>query len=110
SAQDVLARFEALPLALRQAFLRSVYFAELRAGGREYNDLQGPRPGSYLRGRQAIAALFPEGAAREGGISMFGPSGVRSVGGGSIQLLAPGGQIVVGVQGVAPPGSAGLIT
>ena len=41
---------------------------------------------------------------------MFGPSGVRSVGGGSIQLLAPGGQIVVGVQGVAPPGSAGLIT
>ena len=106
----MLARFEALPLALRQAFLRSVYFAELRAGGREYNDLQGPRPGSYLRGRQAIAALFPEGAAREGGISMFGPSGVRSVGGGSIQLLAPGGQIVVGVQGVAPPGSAGLIT
>ena len=41
---------------------------------------------------------------------MFGPSGVRSVGGGSIQALAPGGQIVVGVQGVAPPGSAGLIT
>lgn len=52
SDQDVLARFEALPLALRQAFLRSVYFAELRAGGREYNDLQGPRPGSYLRGRR----------------------------------------------------------
>ena len=62
SDQDVLARFEALPLAPRQAFLRSVYFAELRAGGREYNDLQRPRPGSYLRGRQAIAALFPEGA------------------------------------------------
>ena len=34
SDQDVLARFETLPLALRQAFLRSVYFAELRAGGR----------------------------------------------------------------------------
>ena len=31
SDQDVLARFETLPLALRQAFLRSVYFAELRA-------------------------------------------------------------------------------
>ena len=43
SDQDVLARFETLPLALRQAFLRSVYFAELRAGGREYNDAQGPR-------------------------------------------------------------------
>ena len=41
---------------------------------------------------------------------MFGPSGVRSVGGGSIQALAPGGQIVVGVQGAAPPSSAGLIT
>ena len=64
----------------------------------------------FVPARPPIAALFPEGAAREGGISMFGPSGVRSVGGGSIQLLAPGGQIVVGVQGVAPPGSAGLIT
>ncbi|WP_246893167.1 filamentous haemagglutinin family protein [Achromobacter xylosoxidans] len=110
SDAEVLARFEAMPLALRQGFLRSVYFAELRAGGREYNDAQGPRPGSYLRGRQAIAALFPEGAAREGGIAMSGASGVRTVAGGSIQLLAPGGQIVVGVPGIAPPGSAGLIT
>uniref|UniRef100_UPI001F14774E filamentous haemagglutinin family protein n=1 Tax=Alcaligenes xylosoxydans xylosoxydans TaxID=85698 RepID=UPI001F14774E len=110
SDEEVLARFAAMPLALRQGFLRSVYFAELRAGGREYNDAQGPRPGSYLRGRQAIAALFPEGVAREGGIAMSGASGVRTVAGGSIQLLAPGGQIVVGVPGITPPGSAGLIT
>ena len=53
SDRTMLARFETLPLALRQAFLRSVYFAELRAGGREYNDAQGPRPGSYLRGRRS---------------------------------------------------------
>ena len=104
SDQDVLARFETLPLALRQAFLRSVYFAELRAGGRVQRRARAAS--GFIPARPPIAALFPEGAAREGGISMFGPSGVRSVGGGSIQALAPGGQIVVGVQGVAPPGSA----
>ncbi len=36
------------------------YFAELTAGGREYNDADSPRYGSYLRGRDAIATLFPD--------------------------------------------------
>ncbi|MGJ7524741.1 filamentous haemagglutinin family protein [Variovorax sp. GB1P17] len=110
------AYFKTLAPEQQRVFLRSVYFAELRAGGREYNDVNGPRYGSYLRGRGMIATLFPDLDAagqeivRKGDIIMYGPSGVHTDFGGDIQMLAPGGQIVVGVQGAVPPGSAGVIT
>ena len=51
--------FSKLPDAQQRAFLRNVYYAELRAAGREYNEAGGPRQGSYLRGREAIATLLP---------------------------------------------------
>ncbi|WP_152535493.1 filamentous haemagglutinin family protein [Bradyrhizobium sp. Ai1a-2] len=96
----------------QNVFLRQIYFAELKAGGREYNDPDSTRFQSYLRGREAIATLFPDtGAeARAGDIIMFGGAGVRSLVGGDIQMFAPSGQIVVGVEGQVPPGSAGVIT
>ncbi|WP_421567407.1 filamentous haemagglutinin family protein [Stenotrophomonas sp. PD6] len=111
-----VALFDALPPAQQRLFLRQVYHAELRAAGREYNDPDSPRFGSYLRGREAIATLLPEKddagktIDRRGDIVMFGGSGVRTQAGGTIDMLAPGGQIVVGVQGVVPPASAGLVT
>ncbi|HDS1146149.1 MULTISPECIES: filamentous haemagglutinin family protein [Stenotrophomonas] len=113
---DALIAFDALPSEQQRIFLRQVYYAELREGGREYNDAEGPRFGSYLRGREAIATLLPDrngaGAslARTGDIVMYGGSGVRTQAGGNIELMAPGGQIVVGVQGVVPPSTAGLVT
>ncbi|MCA1452680.1 hypothetical protein I6F35_05535 [Bradyrhizobium sp. BRP22] len=63
---------------------------------------------SYLRGRQAIAALFPDkdtngNAIRyQGDITLFGGSGVTTKFGGDIQLLAPGGQVVLDVEGEVP--------
>jgi len=101
-----------MPAEQQRIFARQVYFAELRSGGREYNDLASPRNGSYLRGRQAIAALFPETApgAYEGDITLYGAAGIRSTFGGDIQLMTPGGQQVFGVEGVAPPATAGIIT
>ena len=62
SDQDVLARFEALPLALRQAFLRSVL--RRTAGRRARVQRPGPRPGSYLRGRQHRGAVPGRRGAR----------------------------------------------
>ncbi|WP_076866185.1 filamentous haemagglutinin family protein [Bradyrhizobium mercantei] len=109
-------RFASLPPEQQAVFLRQVYYDELRDSGREYNDTNGPRAGSYLRGRQAIAALFPDRDASgtpiayQGDITMFGGAGVRTIAGGGIQLLAPGGRILLGVEGVVPPASAGLIT
>ncbi len=113
---EARAYFTALPPEQRNVFLRKVYFAELDAGGREYNDVSSKRFGSYLRGREMIATLFPEkdakGAAivRGGDITLFGGSGVRSNFGGDVQILAPAGQVLIGVQGVAPPASAGVVT
>ncbi|MDE1174739.1 MAG: filamentous hemagglutinin family protein [Parvibaculaceae bacterium] len=122
SAQDALAYFLALPAEQQRVFLRQVYYAELTAGGREYNDVNGPRYGSYLRGRNAIAALFPNQNAYQGDITMFSASSgsganatvnsgyVHTDFGGDIQFLAPGGGVTVGTEGLAPGADAGLIT
>nr|WP_276539554.1 filamentous haemagglutinin family protein [Alcaligenes faecalis] len=105
-----------LPPEQQRIFARGVYFAELKAGGREYNEVGGVRQGSYLRGRNAIAALFPEHDAAgnpirySGDIIMYGGAGVHTHFGGDIQLLTPGGQHVFGIEGKAPPSTAGVIT
>ncbi|OAM90089.1 filamentous hemagglutinin family protein [Termitidicoccus mucosus] len=116
SDEEALAYFDALAPEQQRIFLRQVYYAEVREGGREYNDPESSRFGSYLRGRAAIAALFPDedadgaGIVRTGDIIMFGGSGVHTDFGGDIQFLAPGGQILVGVEGTVPPSTAGVIT
>ncbi len=116
STAQALAAFNALPAEQQRVFLRQVYFAELREGGREYNNPRSSRFGSYLRGREMIATLFPEqdaggnDVAYRGDITIFGGSGVRTLFGGDIQALVPGGQIIVGVEGQVPPATAGLVT
>lgn len=111
-----LTYFDALAPEQQRVFLRDVYYAELREGGREYNEPDSSRFGSYLRGRDMIATLAPDKTAsgativRTGDILMYGGSGVRTNFGGDIQMLVPGGQIVVGVQGEVPPSTAGLVT
>ncbi len=116
AGEEALTYFDTLAPEQQRIFLRQVYYAETREGGREYNDTAGPRFGSYLRGRQMIAALFPDKDAdgntitRRGDIVMYGGSGIRTNFGGDIQMMAPGGQIVIGVEGKVPPASAGVIT
>jgi hypothetical protein len=87
-----------------------VYFAELRDGGREYNDQTSSRFGSYLRGRAAIATLFPDVSLYGGDIIMFGTSGVRTNFGGDIQMLTPGGGVLIGLEGSPSPAEAGIVT
>ena len=76
--EQALALFDTLAPEEQRIFLRQIYYAELREGGREYNDVAGPRFGSYLRGRQMIAALLPDKDAqgsdlhRAGDILMYG--------------------------------------
>ncbi|WP_308580948.1 filamentous haemagglutinin family protein [uncultured Pseudomonas sp.] len=110
------AYYAALPAEQRRIFARDVYFAELKAAGREYNQDGGVRQGSYLRGRAAIAALFPDKDVAgnpityQGDITLFNGSGVHTNAGGSIQMLTPGGSQTFGIEGAAPPSTAGVIT
>jgi len=108
SASDALAFFNALPPERQRSYLRGVYFAELKEGGREYNDESGVRYGSYLRGRNAIATLFP-GTSYKGDITMFGSAGVNTLFGGDIAMLTPGGRQVFGIEGEAPKAVGSLI-
>ena len=110
SPTEAFASFRSLAPEQQRIFLRTVYFAELKAGGREYNDRTSSRYGSYLRGREAIATLFPDDAAYGGDITMFGRSGVQTLFGGGIQMLTPGGQQVIGIEGIVPPSTAGIVT
>ncbi|KHA70340.1 hemagglutinin [Pseudomonas chlororaphis] len=116
NAEQAQAFYAAMPSAEQAIFARQVYFAELRAGGLEYNDVDGPRTGSYLRGRNAIAALFPTTDVAgnpiryDGDITMYGGAGVKTLFGGDIQMLTPGGGQVFGIEGAAPPSTAGIIT
>ncbi|MCK9916037.1 filamentous hemagglutinin family protein [Microbacteriaceae bacterium K1510] len=102
--------FATLAPEQQRIFLRTVYFAELKASGREYNDASSSRHGSYLRGRNVIAALFPDDRVYSGDITMFGGSGVKTLFGGDIQMLMPGGRTVIGVEGLIPPSTAGVVT
>ena len=45
-------------------YARQLFFAELKEGGREYNDDGGPRFGSYLRGRRALPRCSPTSTPR----------------------------------------------
>ncbi|WP_460149308.1 filamentous haemagglutinin family protein [Pseudomonas sp. H1_A03] len=108
--------YAALPAEQQRVFARDVYFAELKAAGREYNQVGSVRQGSYLRGRSAIAALFPDKDVAgnpityKGDITMFGGAGVHTNFGGSIQMFTPGGSQTFGIEGAAPPSTAGVIT
>jgi len=132
-AADALAYFLALPSAQQGVFVRQVYFKELLLAGREYNDESSSRYGSYLRGRNAIATLFPttdaqgKPVAYNGAITLFSSvtgtttvngktvpvttdANVRTNFGGNIQMLNPGGRTLVGVEGVTPGATAGVVT
>jgi filamentous hemagglutinin family protein len=110
------AYFLALPAAQQGVFARQIYFDELTDGGREFNDPTSVRYQSYLRGRDAIAALFPstdsqgDALVYDGNVTMFGGSGIHTDFGGGIDVLTPGGTTLIGVEGQTPPPTAGLIT
>ncbi|WP_158299008.1 filamentous haemagglutinin family protein [Sphingomonas psychrotolerans] len=116
NAEAAIAYFDGLEPVERGIFVRQAYYDELKAGGREYNDPEGPRFASYLRGRNAIAALFPEKDAAgkpisyAGDLTMFGGSGVRTLFGGNIELMVAGGQTLVGVGSLVPPATAGVVS
>ncbi len=116
--------FDTLGAEQKDVFLRQVYFDELVASGREETDTTGVRFGSYARGKQAISILFPAGQSYGGDYTAFSAvsaptngsapalqdAGISTSFGGSVQLLVPGGQVILGEGTSAPGPGTGLLT
>ncbi len=101
SAADALALFNNASVETKTIFANRHLSSELLASAEAF-----AKSGSHDRGYQAIASLFP--TLNEGDIALF-KSKITTNNGGSIDLLAPGGLINVGVAGGAAD-DVGVIT
>ena len=116
SQAGAYAYFQTLPVAQQDVFLRTLYFDLLNNSGLEFNNPASAHYKSYILGQDAIASLFPANittgntAPDTGDITLFGPSGIQTLFGGTIEALTPGGNTIVGVEGTTPPSTAGFIT
>jgi hypothetical protein len=95
-----------MPALTQQRFLRQVYMQELREAGRDKT--AGGATGGYKRGYAAIATLFP-GDGWKGDVesdnAMF-----RTMSGGNIEVMTPGGGLEIAALNQVVPAGFGLIT
>lgn len=111
SPLDAWSRFTSLPSFTQQRFLHKVYSQELKAAGDNQNALDAngvPLNGGYRRGYAAIATLFP-GQDWRGDVKI-GNSTFRTMAGGGIETLNPGGGLQVAALGAVVPNGAGIVT
>jgi hypothetical protein len=129
TADQAWAIFQTLPANRQQLLVDQVFLSILDATGKDFNDPSSPFFHQYSRGYQAINTLFPaslgytandlsggaDGATQQvvtGNFDMRG-STVQTQQGGNIQILGPGGRILVGSADASPavnPASEGLLT
>jgi hypothetical protein len=76
-----------------------VFFLALRDAGRDHNDATSTGYGNYDAGFAAIAGLFPH--AGPGGDIDVTSRDIKTESGGNISLLAPDGQVTVGLNSSA---------
>lgn len=120
SQGDALTMFKAMDTNHQSQFMNSVFYAELRAGGRDAIDAKSAGFGDYTRSERAILTMFPnfttntafvnkpgslmsafknissETISNPGDLKLF-YSQIRSERGGNIELLVPGGLINSGL-------------
>jgi hypothetical protein len=112
TADQAWAAFQTMPEAQRQALAQDVFFKILAITGADYNDPNSPYFNKYARGYQAIETLFPSGLgytknnleggangaatlASTGNLDIRG-STIQTQMGGDINIMGPGGQLLVG--------------
>jgi len=103
--------FNTLTKALQEAFVNQVLFNELRASGRSAIST-----GNYSAGYAAIAALFPGSGSPASGyagdLTLYN-SQVKTVSGGDINILTPGGGVNAGLASAntgKPASDIGVVT
>jgi hypothetical protein len=102
SEADIQTAFDALSPGQQQLYALDIFYLVLRDSGRDRNS-GAAGDSDYENGYKAIAALFPGSAADAGDLSLTSRE-IKTTNGGNISLLAPGGQLNVGlnVAGVQP--------
>lgn len=107
--QEALTRLRALSDEQQRPLIEKIFFAELRASGRSAAQSANQ---DYSRGFAALETLFPgsnpgngQTNAYDGDIRLFF-SRIYTLSGGNISLLAPGGEINVGLA--TPPAAFGV--
>nr|WP_255696963.1 filamentous haemagglutinin family protein [Sandaracinobacteroides sayramensis] len=102
TADNRLALFASLPETARRDFLNDVLLQELRETGIDYNDPSSRRFQQYTRGYSALHLMFPAAADLDRSMNPLGgdifvrTGMIESRSGGSIDLIAPYGQIALG--------------
>ncbi len=91
-----VAAFDLLGEGRRAQILMEVFFRVLRDAGRDYGDAASAAYGTYKAGFDAISALFP-GDTWHGDLSLTA-RGIKTQSGGSLNLFAPGGRVLVGLD------------
>ena len=88
---EAMTQYLALDADRKAVFAYRHFSSELLATGKTFSTT-----GSYARGDNAIAMLFPAGSGYDGNLSLYN-SQIRTLKDGSIDILAPGGLVNVGV-------------
>jgi filamentous hemagglutinin len=107
-ASTALNHFRKLSPVEQAPLIQQVYFAEIRAGGEAVANGSGSNSRGYDRGYAAIQTLFPgsivggETTAYHGSISLYGFNRIRTEAGGDLNLLVPGGDIILGFENQVP--------
>ncbi len=101
--------FELLPDDQKDKYALDIFYLVLRDAGRDHNDANSANYGNYKTGYQAIDTLFP-GNAWKGDMSLTARE-IKTDSDGDINLLIPGGQLLVGYDlGGRQPLDQGILT
>lgn len=88
-------QFQTMDEQLQHQFVQSAFFNELKQAGIDHNDSTSAGFGSYKRGFDAIATYFPKD--NYDGKLDLSFSQVKTERGGDLNVMAPGGSIVIGL-------------
>lgn len=94
---DIWSTFSQLSSEEQDRLALDVFYLVLRDAGRDHNNATSPGFGNYDAGFAAIADLFPSTTPWDGNISLTSRE-IATTSGGNISVLAPGGQLLVGID------------
>ena len=94
----------------KDALDTTIFYDVLRDAGRNHNNPASASYGSYSPGYAAISTLFPGASAYNGNIDVTSRE-IKTTYGGDINILAPGGDITIGLNNNGTPAvDQGILT